>query len=102
MSDSSCPLEKSTVLSLYFMEHRAKLIDLAAFLDRVDRAQDDLEGGEEFRVRALREGIKVLLEDEPGRTKRILELFSDHSSEPIPSAGMQGAYGVAPHRKEGL
>ena len=101
MSDSSCPLEKSAVLSLYFMEHRAKLIDLAAFLDRLDRAKDDLEGGGDFRAKVFREAIGILLEDEPGRAKRILDLFSDHSSEPILKAGMQGAFGAVPPRKEG-
>ena len=31
-------MTRQQVLDLYFMENRAKLIDLAAFLDRVDRA----------------------------------------------------------------
>ena len=33
----SCPMSRSAVIDAYFLEHRAKLIDLAAFLDRVDR-----------------------------------------------------------------
>ena len=32
-------LTKGQVLDRYFLEHRAKLIDIAAFLDRVDRAE---------------------------------------------------------------
>jgi hypothetical protein len=31
-------MKREQVIDLYFMEARAKLIDLAAFLDRVDRA----------------------------------------------------------------
>lgn len=32
------PADRSKILDLYFLEHRAKLLDLAAFLDRYDRA----------------------------------------------------------------
>ena len=38
MPASTCPLTGPQVVDLYFMEHRAKLLDLAAFLDRLDRA----------------------------------------------------------------
>jgi hypothetical protein len=93
----SCPAPRSEVVRLYFLEHRAKLIDLAAFLDRVDRAPDDLPDGDDFRLEALRRAIRVLLEDQPGRARRVLDLFSDHSAEPIDSAaGLKGASGAAP------
>ena len=39
--DTSCPASRSKVVDLYFLEHRAKLIDIASFLDRVDRAPAD-------------------------------------------------------------
>ena len=96
-TDQTCPLSKSAVIERYFMEHRAKAIDIAAFLDRLDRADDDLGGQGDFRVKALRDAIAILQEDTPLRARRILELFSDHSTEPIPSAaGMKGAVGVQP------
>lgn len=72
------------------MDSRSKLIDLAAFLDRVQRAgqQDD------FRVQALRNAIALLSLDEPQRAREVLLSFSDPSAEPIDKATMQGAIGA--------
>mgnify|MGYP007101543217 CR=1 FL=1 len=73
-----------------FLDARIKLLDVAAFLDRVQRhgLTDD------FRVRALKEALLELPSDEPGRARRILEALSDPSEEPIPEATMQGAFGA--------
>ena len=89
MPESTCPAPRSRVIELYFMEHRAKLIDIAAFLDRLDRAEDDL-GGEDFRVEAFRRAAAILNDGKPQRSKRVLELFSDHSAEPIGQTGWLG------------
>jgi hypothetical protein len=88
------PMTKAQVVDQYFMEHRARLIDIAAFLDRHDRAAGD--GPEDFRMDAFRESLKILLEKNPGRAQRVLELLSDHSAEPIAKAPMKGALGAAP------
>ncbi len=92
----TCPAPRSRVIELYFMEHRAKLIDIAAFLDRLDRAENDGGGGDDFRVAAFRRAVAILLEAEPGRGRRVLELFSDPTSDPIPAAGVKGATGAWP------
>jgi len=77
------------------MEHRAKLIDIASFLDRVDRTAPETE--EDFRLVALREAAKHLVDGKTDRAKRILELFSDPTMEPLKSAaGMKGAAGTWP------
>lgn len=87
------PATVRTIADLYFLEHRAKLIDLAAFLDRVDRAAD--APAHDFRVEALRHACRILLEDTPNRAARVLDALSDHSVEPIASAaGMKGAHGA--------
>ncbi len=86
------PLDRQQVLDLYFLEHRAKLLDLAAFLDRYDRAG----GAGDFRIAAFREAVKILSEDAPGRARRVQEAFSDHSAEPIPAAPGKGAVGAQP------
>lgn len=92
----TCPAPRSKVIELYFLEHRAKLIDIASFLDRVDRAP--AEGHEtDFRVEAFRRALAILDDGEPERARRILELLSDHSTAPIESAaGMKGAFGACP------
>ena len=82
------------------MEHRAKLIDIAAFLDRYDRAEVDNED-EDFRIQAIRKAIEILNETKSDRARRILELLSDHSSNPVVTAGMQGAFGANPNPTDG-
>ena len=82
------------VVEAYFMEHRAKLIDVAAFLDRLERAQKGPEG--DFRVDALLSSIDILHDGQPQRAKRMLEHFSDHTTGPVDKAPMQGALGAVP------
>jgi hypothetical protein len=82
------------VVDRYFMEHRAKLIDIAAFLDRVDRGEGD--ACDDVRLRALREAIPMLIDGESDRARRILEHLSDHTTDPIPTAHTQGAIGADP------
>jgi hypothetical protein len=86
------PCNRSQAVDLYFMEHRAKLIDIAAFLDRVERAAG--EGGDDFRMVAFRDAVRVLIDGRPQRAQRILELFSDLTDEPIAKAPMKGATGA--------
>jgi hypothetical protein len=94
----TCPLPRDAVIDRYFMEHRAKLIDLAAFLDRIDRSVpgsgDATDSDEDFRLDALRRAIALLSDNEPQRARRILELFSDHSDTVIDKAPMKGATGA--------
>jgi hypothetical protein len=91
----TCPLTGPEVVEVYFMEHRAKLLDLAAFLDRLDRAAPPAGTGD-VRVRALRRAIPLLIDGQGDRARRILELLSDHTTEPIPEAHTQGALGADP------
>ena len=87
------PLDRTATVNRYFLEHRAKLIDLAAFLDRVERAAARGEP-EDFRMRALREAMAILLDGKPDRARRVLESLSDPSTEPIAKAPMKGATGA--------
>jgi hypothetical protein len=77
---------------LGFMDARSKLIDLAAFLDRVQRAGQDGD----FRVQALKRAIGLLSLDQSSRAREVLLSFSDPSSEPVAKAAMQGAIGACP------
>ena len=91
-----CPLPRDQVLDRYFLEHRAKLIDVAAFLDRVDRAASEA-APEDFRLTAFRRAIALVADEQSHRAKRVLEVFSDHTSEmPQTAAGSKGATGAAP------
>ncbi len=84
------PPNTVNLVDLGFMDSRSKLIDLAAFLDRVQKAGQ--EG--DFRVQALKNAIKLLSQDQPTRAREVLLSFSDPSREPIEKATMQGAIGA--------
>lgn len=81
---------KKDILDLHFMDARCKLIDLAAFLDRVDRHP----GEADFRFEGLRKALPILLSDRPDRAKAVLESLSDHSTAPAEKATFQGAFGA--------
>lgn len=84
------PPTSVNLVDLGFMDSRSKLIDLAAFLDRVQRAGQDGD----FRVQALKNALTLLSQDKPQRAKDVLLSFSDPSTEPIAKATMQGAIGA--------
>ncbi len=94
MSEANCPMDRDTVIDRYFLENRAKLIDLAAFLHRIDRAGGDASSVDDFRVVAMRRAVAELLHPNAGRARRVQEIFSDHSTEPIAEAPMKGALGA--------
>ena len=68
---------KKELLDLQFIDARHKLIDLAAFLDRIDRHP----GEDDYRYAALKNALPILLADRPDRARAVLESFSDHTTE---------------------
>jgi hypothetical protein len=82
-------VQHSNLVDHGFMDARAKLLDLAAFLDRVERHGQELD----FRVQALIDAVPTLLAG-PERVRGILLALSDPTTEPIAEAGMQGALGA--------
>jgi len=86
---------RQQLLDLYFMDARSKLIDIAAFLDRVDRG----EGEPDFRLAAFRKALDELHRGEPDRARCVLLSLSDPTTEPIPAAPGKGAVGAWPGAK---
>jgi hypothetical protein len=84
------PPQSVNHVDLSFMDARFKLIELAAFLDRVQRAGQ--EG--DFRVQQLKEALVHLGQSQPDRAKQVLLTFSDPTTEPIAKAHTQGASGA--------
>ena len=85
-------MTRQQVLDLYFMDARHKLIDLAAFLDRVERAA----GEDDFRLKAFREAVRLLSQKKPQKAKQVLLTFSDPTTKPIAKAPGKGACGAWP------
>ena len=85
-------MTRQEVLDLYFMDARSKLIDLAAFFDRVERA----DGAADFRFAALKEAIAALSASGAGRARSVLMTLSDPTTDPIAKAPGKGACGAWP------
>lgn len=85
-------MTRQQVLDLYFMEARSKVIDLAAFLDRVDRGTGDAD----FRLASIHAALAALQQSEPTRARSALEALSDPTAEPIEKAPGKGAVGAWP------
>jgi hypothetical protein len=88
-------LNRTEVLDQYFLDARCKLIEIAAFLDRVDRAP----GEDDFRIAAFRDALRRLQATTPRRAEEVLLAFSDPTDEPIPAAPGKGAVGAWPGTK---
>lgn len=85
-------MTRQQVLDLYFMDARSKLIDLAAFLDRVQRA----DGPDDFRFAAFHKALEQLAVESPNRAEKVLLALSDPTTEPIPAATTKAACGAWP------
>lgn len=83
-------MTRQQILDLYFMDARCKLIDLAAFIDRVERSTGD----EDFRMKAFRQALAELSSGNTEKAKRVLLSLSDPSTEPIPAATTKAACGA--------
>lgn len=85
MSRHYQPLKALDLLDLYFIENRARLLDLAAFLDRIDRYDGAAAAKADCRYRALTKAI-ALTASGGERTMAIQLALSDQSTEPVESA----------------
>ena len=70
---------KSSVLEAEFLPLRAKILEIAAGLDRLDRAEGSLDADQ--RRARLREAIELLLGESPNRAEQVQRLFSREFDE---------------------
>lgn len=73
-----------------FVPVRAKLIEVAAFLDRVER----YAVADDFRCAALRRAAALLVDGRPARARRILEQLSDPTTRPDAESTGKAALGA--------
>jgi hypothetical protein len=64
------------VLDLYFLETRAKLIEIGANLDRLDRAADLTALRGDLRLTFIAEALEILASTAPNRAELIERLYS--------------------------
>ena len=75
----------------YFIENRTRLLEIAAFLDRLDRA-DPSYPSTDFRMNAFNQALAML--NEPDRLDRIQVLLSDPTTEPLTALDRKSAIGA--------
>jgi hypothetical protein len=85
-------MNRQQLLDLYYLDARSRLIDLAAFLDRLDAAH----GEADFRLTAFRAALAHLQGQDLPRTEAVLRTLSDPTTEPISAATTQSACGAWP------
>jgi hypothetical protein len=68
--------DATSVLDRDFLEARARILDLAAVLDRVDRAPERHGHHPDRRLGQLRQALEALLIPGPGRAETVQRLFS--------------------------
>lgn len=85
-------MNKQQVSDEFFISTRHALLEVAAYLDRLDRAP----GTEDYRAASLRACIKELAGDRTEKTRCILEIMSDPTIEPLEKAPGKGAAGAWP------
>ena len=92
------PLDAPALVEAYFLENRTRLLDIAAFLDRLDRAEGEV--ADDFRVRAFKAALSRLAEGGCGRVEDVQMLLSDPRSEPLSALDRKSATGAYDRWKE--
>jgi hypothetical protein len=71
------PKKAGELLDLYFLQARSALLETAAILDRIRRAQGGTEAFDDPRLRNLMAACDLLKDGKGDRAERFLRLFSD-------------------------
>lgn len=83
-------MTRQQVLDIYFLDARHKLLEIAAFLDRVERA----EGKDDFRLEAFYDALSKLNGADKSKVRAALLAFSDPTTDPIFVAETKAACGA--------
>ena len=89
---SPSPLTPRELVDEYFIENRTKLLEIAAFLDRLDRS-DPAYAGRDFRMRAFAEALAGLSRTS-GRVDFVQQLLSDPRDVPLEALDRKSALGA--------
>ncbi|HVT46751.1 MAG TPA: hypothetical protein VHD57_03100 [Vicinamibacterales bacterium] len=87
------PLTATQLVDEYFIENRNRLLEIAAFLDRIDRA-DPSVAADDFRMRVFAEAVTALTAAAPERLAHIQMLLSDPDATPLEALDRKGAVGA--------
>jgi hypothetical protein len=90
---NSCPMSASITLQKYFGENRSRLLDIAAYLDRIDRSTEPQSVTSDFRLIAFKKALEVLVDYSGNRVEKVQEILSDPTLDliEIPEGIKEGA-----------
>ena len=86
-------LSPKELLDEYFVENRNRLLEVAAFLDRLDRA-DPTHSADDFRKQAFAAAVASLSEPSANHVAQIQMLLSDPTQEPLAALDRKSAIGA--------
>jgi hypothetical protein len=70
------PLPAAKALDVFFLEARAKILDLAAIFDRINRGKEAAALAGDPRLAKIHKALEVLQDESGGRAERIQQVFS--------------------------
>lgn len=94
MSAPYGPMRAIDILDLYFIENRSRIMDIASFLDRIDRYEGAEEAKADFRYQAFLRILDITREGTKDRARAVQVALSDPTTEPLDSALGMKAYGA--------
>jgi hypothetical protein len=98
--ERTCPLSQQQLLDLYFLEMRAKMLDVAAFLDRMERAVDTATN-DDFRMVSMRQALEALAASTVDRVRTIQMILSDPTTELLDHVDHKSAFGAFNAKADG-
>jgi len=94
MTKGTCPLTTGQIIDEYFIENRTRLLELAAFLERLDRSADGVDATSDFRMAAFQRALQVIASNAPDKMDQVQLLFSDPTTEPREKLDTKSARGA--------
>ncbi|MDA0588889.1 MAG: hypothetical protein O2820_15235 [Planctomycetota bacterium] len=83
------PLTADQIFDRVFLETRAKLLAVAATLDRLDRAEGTDRVRNDFRMEQLRKSIDIIQNSSNDRAEQLQIVFSDPYDEQWKRPGLR-------------
>lgn len=90
----ACPMSQHALIDEFFIEHRVHVLEVAAYLDRLNRAAEQ-DANDDFRYVALKRAVAELTSSVPGRVERVQMIFSDPDVRLLEERDQQSAWGAS-------
>lgn len=92
--NGSCPLTTRQIVDEYFIENRTRILELAAFLDRLRRSADQAAWTSDFRMQVFGRALQTLAAESTDKVNQVQLLFSDPTTDPKPALDEKSASGA--------